>query len=103
MRPLFPFALPPQHPASGTHSTLTLHISNPHQFVMSLKNLNQVPNVPLFVAEDDSLGEGYMKTDLKSVQYGRFTQQDACLLVLESTFHPWNSQGSLWRYLKVVI
>jgi hypothetical protein len=88
------------------------------------QNLNHIPDIPLFIAEDDELGpikndpqtllnrplissqkvgEGYLKTDLKSVQYGSYRQQDACLLVLESTFHPWSSEGSVWKHVKVVI
>jgi hypothetical protein len=88
------------------------------------QNLNQIPDIPLFIAEDDELGplkndpgnplnrplissqkigEGYLKTDLKSVQYGSYRQQDACLLILESTFHPWNSEGSIWKHVKLVI
>jgi len=88
------------------------------------QNLNQVPDIPLSIAEDDELGplkndtleplnrplissqkigEGYLKTDLKSVQYGSYRQQDACLLILESTFHPWSSRGSVWKHVKMVV
>jgi hypothetical protein len=88
------------------------------------QNLNQIADIPLIIAEDDELeplkndpwnslnrplissqkiGEGYLKTDLKSVQYESYRQQDACLLILESTFHPWNSEGSTWKHVKLVI